>query len=370
MQDRLKLFIGGHAFMARRQQYVFFEQPNRSKGVKITIVAVLLLLAAVMFTANLVMTHSVAYTKEYVTISDLPVDLDNFTILHLSDLNGAELGDRQSAVKKAIGSRSGYGAVVLSGNMVGESGDVQPVLDLLAQLPTGTPVLLLPGDGDPAVYATTAHATLSPYQDWVQTLIDAGVIFLDEPYAITAGKSTIWFSPESLYTTDTVSTEKAWQNQIDMLDAQIEPLDADQAALRRTAEYQVQHMQRIREKIASMKDSHIQVAVSHMPLTKESVAESRAWATSKVFSMANVRLILAGGYCAGQWRIPGAGAIWAPDLGFFPEDEKITGMGYLAGVWQHISPGLGAGADYPWFMPIRLFNSPGATMLVLSATVH
>ena len=356
--------------MARRQQYIFYEQPKRGKGVKIAMLAVLFLLAAVMFTANLVMTHSVAYTREYVTISDLPSGLDNFTILHLSDLNGAELGDRQSAVKKAIGSRSSYGAVVLSGNMVGESGDVQPLLDLLAQMPAGTPVLLLPGDGDPAVYATAAHVSLSPYQEWVQTLIDAGVIFLDEPYSITTGKATIWFSPESLYTTDTISTEKAWQNQIDMLDAQIEPLDADQAALRRTAEYQVQRMQRIREKIASMKDGHIQVAVSHMPLTRESVAESRAWATSKVFSMANVRLILAGGYCAGQWRIPGGGAIWAPELGFFPEDGKITGMGYLGGVWQHISPGLGASAEYPWFMPMRLFNSPGATMLVLTATVH
>ena len=356
--------------MARRSQYIFSDEPRGGRGVKAAVLVVALLLAAAIFTANLVMTHSVTYTKEYVTISNLPADLDNFTILHLSDLNGAVLGDRQSAVKKAIGTRSSYGAVVLSGNMVGESGDVQPVLDLLSQLPTGTPVLLLPGDGDPAIYATTAHASLSPYQDWVQQLIDAGVIFLDEPYAITVGKATIWFSPESLYTMDTVSTEKAWQNQIDMLDAQIEPLDADQQALRRTAEYQVQRMQRIREKIASMKDSHIQVAVSHMPLTKESVAESRAWATSKVFSMSNVRLILSGGYCAGQWRIPGVGALWAPDLGFFPDDVEVTGMGYLAGVWQHISPGLGASAEYPWYMPMRLFNSPGATMLVLTATVH
>lgn len=355
--------------MARRQQYIFSDEPRRGKGWLIGTLAVLFLLLAAGFTANLVMTHTVTYTREYVTISTLPMGLDNFTILHLSDLNGAELGDHQSAVKKAIGTRSGYGAVVLTGNMVGESGDVQPLLDLLAQLPNSTPVLLLPGDGDPAVYATAAHASLSAYADWAQTLIDAGVILLDEPYSITTGKATIWFTPENLYTMDTVSTEKAWQNQIDALNAQVEPLTADQSALKRTAEYQVARMQRIREKIATMKDSHIQVAVSHMPLTKESVAESRAWATSKVFSMSNVKLILAGGYCGGQWRIPGVGAVYVPELGFFPDDEKITGMGYLAGVWQHISPGLGASPDYP-FMPMRLFNSPGATMIVLTATVH
>ena len=356
--------------MARRQQYIFSDEPRRGKGVLVGFIAVLFLLLAGLFTANLAMTHTVSYTREYVTISNLPTGLDNFTILHLSDLNGAELGDRQSAVKKAIGSRSSYGAVVLSGNMVGKSGNVQPLLDLVAQLPAGTPVLLLPGDADPALYATSAHASLSPYADWAQQLLDAGVILLDEPYSITTGKATIWFTPENLYTMDTVSTEKAWQNQIDILNAQVEPLTLDQSALKRTAEFQVERMQRIREKIASIQTKDIQVAVSHMPLTKESVAESRAWATSKTFSMSNVSLALSGGYCAGQWRIPGLGALYVPELGFFPADESITGMGYLSGVWQHISPGLGVGADYPWFMPMRLFNSPGATMLVLTSTVH
>ena len=356
--------------MARRQQYIFMEDSRRGHGFLVGFLVALALLLAVLFTWNLALTHTVSYTREYVTISNLPTDLDNFTILHLSDLNGAELGDRQSAVKKAIGSRSSYGAVVLSGNMVGPSGNVQPVLDLLSQLPSGTPVLLLPGDGDPALYATQAHASLSAYADWAVQLQDAGVIILDEPVPITSGKATVWFVPESLYTMDTVSTEKAWQNQIDLLASQVEPLTTDQAALKRTAEYQVERMQRIREIIATIKESHIQVAVNHMPLTIEAVAESRAWATNKIFSMSNVSLILSGGYCAGQWRIPGVGAVYVPELGFFPADEEITGMGYLSGVWQHISPGLGAGTEYPWWMPFRLFNSPGATMLVLTATMH
>ena len=50
-------------------------------------------------------------------------------------------------------------------------------------------------------------------------------------------------------------------------------------------------------------------------------------------------------------------------------DVQITGMGYLGGVWQHISPGLGPSGLYPW-MPFRLFNSPGATMLVLTSSVY
>ena len=356
--------------MARRPQYIFSDEPRHGKGFLIGSLVVLLILGAALFTANLAMTHTVAFTREYVTIANLPTDLDNFTILHLSDLNGAELGDRQSAVKKAIGNRSSYGAVVLSGNMVGPSGNVQPVLELLSQLPGGTPVLLLPGDGDPPLYATAAHTSLSPYADWAQQLIDAGIILLDEPHAITAGKATIWFSPEVLYTTDIDSTEKAWQNQIDILNAQVEPLSLDQSALKRAAEFQVGRMQRIREAIGRMKEKDIQVAVSHMPVTQSSLAESRAWATSKVFTMNRVSLTLSGGYCAGQWRIPGVGAVYVPDKGFFPGDEGIVGMGYISGMWQHISPGLGPGTEYPWFMPMRLFNSPGATMLVLSPNLH
>jgi len=33
----------------------------------------------------------------------------------------------------------------------------------------------------PSPYATTAHASLSPYADWAQALIDAGVTMLDVP---------------------------------------------------------------------------------------------------------------------------------------------------------------------------------------------
>ena len=84
--------------MARRQQYIFVEESHRGRGFLIGLLVVLGLLLAVLFTANLAMTHTVAYTREYVTISNLPTGLDNFTILHLSDLNGAELGDQQSAV--------------------------------------------------------------------------------------------------------------------------------------------------------------------------------------------------------------------------------------------------------------------------------
>lgn len=355
--------------MPRRQRYIFAEEPRRGHGFLIGLLMVLLLAAAGLIVWNFAMNHSVAYTKQYVTITRLPEALENFTILHLSDLNGVTIGDKQSAVQKAVESKS-PSCIVLSGNMVGKAGDVQPVLDLVAVLPKNTPILLLPGEDDPSLYATTAHASLSPYADWAQRLQEAGVTILDEPVCITRSKSKIWFVPEYLYSLNLEDTRMAYQNQINALNAVVGDLTADQAAQKRNAEYQVARMDRISQTVSTITASDIQVAVSHMPLTREYVIAAKENTQDKyAFTMHHVSLVLAGGYCAGQWRLPGAGAIWVPEMGFFPDENLISGLNYLSGVWQYISPGLGVSDMYP-LLPLRMFNSPDATLLVLSSSVH
>lgn len=352
----------------RRQKNIFAEESHRGRNFLIGLMLVLLLLFAGLFTWNLALNHTVSYEKKYVTIARLPDALESFSILHLSDLNGLFLGENQAALRKVLEGKS-PSCVVLSGNMVGPKGDPSAVLKLLEIFPKGTTVLLLPGDDDPGLYATAAHSSLSPYAPWAATLRDAGVIILDEPCAVTRGKSTVWFIPEGLYTLDLDSSEAAWQTQLTSLNSLPEELTADQAALRRSAEYQVARLQRIRETLSTIRSGDIQIMVTHMPVTKDYVAASREMQTSGKLSMRDVSLILAGGYCGGQWRLPGAGAIWTPDLGFFPEDSLIQGLHYTAGVWQHISPGLGVSPQYP-LLPYRMFNSPAATLIVLSSSVH
>lgn len=354
--------------MARRQQYIFTEETHRSRGFLVGTAVALALLAAVIFVWNFTLNHSVTFTREYVTLTKMPANED-FSILHLSDLNGTDIGSHQSAVKTALGSPS-LSAVVMSGDMVGKDGNVEPLLDLVRVLPAGVPVLLLPSDNDPPLYANTAHSTVSAYSDWATRLKDAGVIILDEPVPFTCGKIKVWIVPEYLYGLDLESTQAAYQNQLDMLNASVGTLTPDQAAQKRTAEYQVERMKRIREAVASIAEKDVQVAVTHAPLSKEYIAAARAVTDSKtIFSMHHVSLVLAGSRCAGQWRLPGVGAIYVPELGFFPEDVLVTGMSYLDGVRQHISPGLGPSADYP-FMPFRLLNQPGMTRLVLTSTQY
>lgn len=353
--------------MARRHQYIFTEERHRGRGFLIGLLVVLFLLAAGLFIFNFAINHSVAYDRQVITVTNLPEKLENWSILHLSDLNGDSVGENQSVVKKAIGSKSAS-CVVLSGNMVGKRGNAQPVLDLLAVLPRGVPVLLIPGDNDPALYSLDANS-LSAYAPWAVELQNAGVTILDQPVSFQRDKATIWFIPVSLYDLDVDSTEAAYQNQLDGLNA-MSALTDEQEALRRNAEFHIQRMQRIREAISSIDKDDIQIAVSHLPLTGADVNAARAAASpTQVFSLHNASLILSGGYCGGQWRLPGMGAIYVPEMGFFPEDNRIVGLGYLNGVWQYISPGLGASDDYP-FMPFRLFNSPGAAMLVLTSSFN
>ena len=192
---------------------------------------------------------------------------------------------------------------------------------------------------------------------------------LDVPVSFTREKSTIWFVPEDLYTLNIPSARKAYQKQLDGLNA-LPTLTADQAALQRLAVYQLDRLDRIEAAMAEMTDKDMQVCVSGMPLTQEYITTAKQNADPKaVCAMNNVDLIVAGGYCGGQWRIPGMGALYVPELGWFPEDSQVQGLSFFGGIWQYVSPGLGKGLIYPWWMSFRLFNSPAVTTITLSKNI-
>ena len=175
--------------------------------------------------------------------------------------------------------------------------------------------------------------------------------------------------PEDLYTLNIPSARKAYQKQLDGLNA-LPTLTADQAALQRLAVYQLDRLDRIEAAMAEMTSKDMQVCVSGMPLTQEYITTAKQNADPKaVCAMNNVDLIVAGGYCGGQWRIPGVGALYVPELGWFPEDSQVQGLNFFGGIWQYVSPGLGKGLIYPWWMSFRLFNSPAVTTITLSKNI-
>lgn len=165
------------------------------------------------------------------------------------------------------------------------------------------------------------------------------------------GKSTLWLVPEYLYSLDLDSTEAAYQAQHDALSQPDVILSPDQAAQLRVADYQLAKLASIREKLQTIKDEDIQVAVSHTPLTRDYVTTMMAWTEkTQTFSFHHVSLILAGHYCGGQWRLPSGGALYCPAYGWFPEDQLITGAGYLNGIPNTSAPDW---AQALLFLPAR-----------------
>ena len=51
----------------------------------------------------------------------------------------------------------------MTGDMLGEDHDVQPLLELAALIPHDTPKFLIPGDTDGPAIETKAHSSLSVY---------------------------------------------------------------------------------------------------------------------------------------------------------------------------------------------------------------
>lgn len=358
--------------MARESDYIFtrYRPRHRFRNAMLGLLGGFVLILLCVWFANFVYVHQVKLERKTVTVTNLPGDLENWTILHLSDLHGEELGNHQAALKNVIGGIN-VSSIVMSGDMVGKDGDVTPLLEVIRMLPADKPKLFLPGDEDPEYLDPKAHASLSPLSDWAEKLVNAGVTILDEPLLFTRGKNDrarIWFVPEYLYSLNIDSVLKQYQNQLSALNTK-GSLSADESAQKRVAQYQLDRLMRCKEAVASMQKTDIQIVVSHSPLDETYIMGLRA-GTSKtdVFSLRQASLVLSGHTCGGMWRLPGGKAIYSPEYGTFPKDSLMQGFAYVGGIPQYISAGLGARTDYP--LPIgRWFSQPTATIISLSAYV-
>ena len=351
-----------------KNRYVFASDPRRFRRphrVRNTILILIPLLVITFLISNFTVSNRVRMEDIRLTVLNLPVDLEEYSILHISDLHGARYGEKQKAIKTALGN-SRYSCVVMTGDMLGENGDIGPLLELIDLMPANTPKYLIPGDMDGSFIDTKAHGSLSPYADWAVRLQEAGVILLDRPMSETRGKGTIRFIPEEVYTLDVDVTESVYKKQLADLNARAASLSADDAARIRALEFELQRMEEIRAAKAEFKPEDIQIALTHTPLTEDYVKSMISWTGKEsVFSIRYASLVLAGHYNGGQWRIPGVGAVYVPEFGWFPADSRVQGLGYLDGIPQYISPGLGSDPHYG-YQRGRVYNPPVITRITLT----
>ena len=338
---------------------------QRSRKRRRAVLLTLFILAIAFFLGNFLVSRRVVLEERKITILDLPNDLEQYSILHISDLYGARYGEKQKVFENTLGNIR-YSCVVMTGDMLGENQDVEPLLELVALIPEDTPKYYIPGDTDGGYLDDRAHSSLSAYSDWAIRLMEAGITILDRPVSETRGKGTIWFIPEELYNMDLDMAEWNYTQQMKGLNSRSTSLTADDAARIRVLEFQLERIAEIKESMKQIQTGDIQVVLSHKPLEKDYVDKTFSWTDKEdIFSIRYARLILAGHYNGGQWRIPFIGAIYVPEKGWFPKDEEIQGLSYIRETPQYISPGLGSAPQYKW-QPGRLFNSPVMTRIILT----
>ena len=358
--------------MARRSNDIF--APPQKRGGLGVLILILLLLAALLSAGlflNKAANQRVALSSEKVAVMGLPKTYEGFTILHLSDLHASALGSDPALWREILYGKT-FHAVVLSGDMVGATGNDEPLLSLihiLRQIKQDIPIYFVSGDEDPIPVISTPHGTADVLADWVQAAQRAGAVYLDAPVAQAVGKQTVWFVPQYLYDVDAQLMIDSLQTQLADMEAAGQQYDAQGGAVYRALQYRLDAMQRTQEAIRLMQDSDLQVAVNHAPLETDYIRSSLEWADqTQVFNFRQIDLLLCGDLCGGQWRLPGVGPVYLPERGFFPGNDNVQGMQRINSINQYISPGLGACTLNP--LPGRLMNPPGAALIKFTGTIQ
>lgn len=313
--------------------------------------------------------------SEKVTVPNLPSSLENYRILHISDLHGLTFGENQQRLISTI-EKATYDIVCITGDMTGKNGEYGPFIQLLEYFQQNNkPVYFIPGDEDPSPLIATPHQNNTAKADYILAAENAGAIYLDAPIQIVKGKGVLWLYPEWAYSMDVEASIATMNARMEELIAEPESPERD-AAITAVA-YQLDQMERIRAARRITLESDIHVALSHYPLKLSALETMLAYTSSENDSyVRSIALILSGHYVGGQWRLPLVGPVKVSSSsglgsnGWFPDDAQVTGLASFLGIPQYISPGLGASAasGLPRF---RLFNTPAVTVITLtSKMVH
>ncbi len=357
---------------ARRSKPLFAPGKKRRPGCLLAALLLPLFLAALLG-LNALNNSYVSLATDEVTVLSLPKQLENFSILHLSDLHGAWFGEDQQRMGQLLRLER-YQAVCLTGDMVGRSGNVQPLLALIDLFPDDVPVFLIAGDDDPLPLHNQSLAGGQVKADYILQAEQHGAIYLDSPQLVEFDGGRVWFSPASLYTTDLRAARFALEErQRDLQSSAEGQTDKGQSALA-AVRYQLEALNRTDAARALMQHGDVTVLLSHFPLDPDEVIslhQGEGVSRKAVNFPGTVSLILSGHWNNGQWRLPLVGPLWVPGGrmgldGWLPDAQAVSGLATVHGVPQYISPGLGASSAYPW-QPFRLFNRPTVTLLKLTS---
>lgn len=352
----------------RKYRDPLFAVDRKRHTTPVFILLVTLVLLATTLVVNHINNSRVSLATQSVTVPALSSDMNNFRILHISDLHGQYFGAHQERLQLAI-REAHYDIVVISGDVTGRNGDYEAFLALIDLFQGKAPVYFIPGDEDPAPILSTPHEGDSAKAEYIRAAEAHGAIYLDAPQQLSFSRNAIWIWPERLYTLDLDSSEASVATRQEELKKM--PESKERSAMLQAAKYQQDQLARIRAARRITKANDIHIAVTHHPLSLDAVTTLREWTDSENAAyVSSVSLVLSGHYNGGQWRLPFLGAVKVPasagkGSGWFPGDMGVVGLSSYLGIPQYISPGLGASSavGLPAF---RLFNTPQVTVITLT----
>ncbi len=351
------------------------RRPGRKFGRWQLITLALIAVLAIAWTLIAMINGTVTTVTRTLSIPGLPSALEGYTIVQLSDLNGATFGEGQDKLVKAI-SAVDYDVICMTGDMVGSGGNAQPLYELLDALDTSKPIMFITGDSDPAPLADAPDAEGVLYSDYIRQLQARGVTYLDSPQLVSVGSANIWFSSALQLNINTQSNLDALERIYNA--ALADPAnDADDLAY---DAYRLDCARKLNSAAQSMQSVDLHITLSHVPLSDDFVhamqyAEGENSADTQDEYAGNqylklIDLALCGHYVGGQWRVPFVGALYVPDErlargGWLPEQSDVSGLKRFNSVYIYTSAGLGTSDAYN-LPPFRLFNRPEIVVIKLT----
>ncbi|MBQ1257555.1 MAG: metallophosphoesterase [Clostridia bacterium] len=355
------------------------QREYRIRGRKITFLGFMVIIFVSLFLIVLAMNdRSVSVDTQSIIITGLPEDFEGYKILHISDLQGKNFGQDQSALSRITQNLS-YDAVLITGDMVGKNGDPSSFYALLDVLNSRKPVYFIAGDNDPSPLLkeardnSTQALTLNQMvlADWVLGAQERGAVFLNSPQKITKGSSNIWLLPDTFLNLDIAHAVELLKEEMEQQkESMLVGIDESRQALPFTS-YRYQTMLKAEERLLTYSAQDIIIMLSH-----EIPTDSQIYVSQDSLSAEELKsyypapdMILSGHFCSGEWHIPGIGAFHIPSsmsarYGWFPNQKYVSGERSVGGTVVYTSPGLSVSDDT--LLPFRLMNPPKVTLITLT----
>lgn len=297
--------------------------------------------------------HRIIVVNQDIEINELPLELDGFTILQISDLHEREFGKNQKQILKKINGID-YDVLAFTGDILTEpeSTNYEGFYTLLEGIENKDSLLYIQGNADPSNYEITHTLEKS---EFIKGMEERGARLLESFETFYVEGIPIHF----------VNLEMAIiknPDQIGQVNGVVRDFHAGDPAYQTYQSKLWKEM--IVQGILDTKDPLI--SLNHYP-----VPDARFDYIEKDpnTSMRDFDLMIAGHYHGGQIRVPFIGALFIPDPwyepnSFLPPQDRVKGLWEYQGYKQYVSAGLGS-SEAISYLNFRLFNPPEINVIKL-----